>query len=258
MRKGLKKLVTVIFIPHSQRNSYNLRIPLAIFYSLILLFTGTIILSGLFAFKFRAISQTKRAHLELLSEVAKIRETMNDVRGLEAKLKVLTGSSRETEVATGGPTQSPTLQSYGDGAESPRVLMDEKFLEREGRSLSELEKGLEGERMKEAFLPSISPVKKGWIISKSLKGLEIASLPGSVVQATAEGKILYASKEKVIIDHGNNLKTGYENLERVSVKVGERVKKGETIGYLGERGISYQVGKFDKEINPLDYMNKGR
>ncbi len=244
MRKGLKKLVTVIFIPHSQRNSYNLRIPLAIFYSLILLFTGTIILSGLFAFKFRAISQTKRAHLELLSEVAKIRETMVDVRGLEAKLKVLTGSSRETEVATGGPAQ-----------ESPRVLMEEKFLEREERSLSELEKGLEGERMKESFLPSISPVEKGWIISKSLKGLEIASLPGSAIRATAEGKILYASEGKVIIEHGNNLKTGYENLERVSVKVGERVKKGETIGYLGERGISYQVGRFDKDIDPLDYIN---
>ncbi len=247
MRKGLKKLVTVIFIPHSQRNSYNLRIPLAIFYSLILLCAGTIILSSLFLFKFRAFSQTRRANLELSSEVAKIRETMSDVRGLEAKLKVLTGSSRETEVATGGPAQ-----------ESPRVLMEERFLEREERSLSELEKGLEGERMKEAFLPSISPVKKGWIISKSPKGLEIASLPGSAVQATAEGKVLCASEGRVIIDHGNNLKTEYENLGRVNVKVGERVKKGETIGYLGGRGISYQVGRFDKEIDPLDYISDWR
>ncbi|MCG2676233.1 M23 family metallopeptidase [bacterium] len=247
MRKGLKRLVTIIFVPHSQRSSYNLRIPLAIFYSLILLFTGTIIFSGLFVFKFRAISQTKRAHLELLSEVAKIRETMTDVRGLEAKLKVLTGSSRETEIATGGPSQ-----------ENPQALMEERFLEREERSLSELEKGLEGERMREASLPSISPVEKGWIISKSLEGLEIASLPGSVVRATAEGKVLHASGGKVIIDHGNNLKTEYENLEKISIKVGENVKKGETIGYSGGRGISYQVGRFDKEIDPLDYISDGR
>jgi len=247
MRKGLKKLVTVIFIPHSQRNSYNLRIPLAIFYSLIFLCAGTLILSSLFLFKFRAFSQTRRANLELSSEVAKIRETMADVRGLEAKLKVLSGSSRETEVATGGPAQ-----------ESPQVLMEEKFLEREERSLSELEKGLEGERMKEAFLPSISPVEKGWISSKSLKGLEIASLPGSVVRATAEGRILCASEGKVIIDHGNNLKTEYKNLERVSVEVGERVKKGETIGYLGGRGIFYQVGRFDKEIDTLDCADNWR
>ena len=227
MRKGLKKLVTIILIPHSQRNSYNLRIPLAIFYSLILLCAGTFIFSGLFLFKFRAFSQTRRANLALSSEVAKIRETMTDVRGLEAKLKVLSGSSRETEVATGGPAQ-----------ESPQILM-----------------GLEGERMKEAFLPSISPVEKGWIISKSLKGLEIASLPGSVVQATARGKILHASERKVIIDHGNNLKTEYENLEKVSVKVGESVKKGATIGYSGKIGISYQLGRFDKEIDPLDYIS---
>ncbi len=247
MRKGLKKLVTIIFIPHSQRNSYNLRIPLAIFYSLILLCAGTIILSGLFLFKFRAFSQTRRANLELSSEVAKIRETMADVRGLEAKLKVLTGSSRETEVATGGPAQ-----------ESPQVLIKERFLEKEARSLSELEKGLEGERMKEASLPSISPVEKGWIISKSLKGLEIASLPGSVVQATAEGKVFCASGGRVIIDHENGLKTEYENLERVSVKVGEFVKKGETLGYLGGRGIFYQVGRFDKEIDPLDCADNWR
>jgi murein DD-endopeptidase MepM/ murein hydrolase activator NlpD len=247
MRKGLKKLVTIIFIPHSQRSSYNLRIPLAIFYSLILLLTGTIIFSGLFVFKFRAISQTKRAHLELLSEVAKIRETMTDVRGLEAKLKVLTGSSRETEIATGGPSQ-----------ENPQVLIEKKFLGKEERSLSELEKELEGKKMREAFLPSINPVEKGWIISKSLKRLEIASLPGSVVRATAEGKVLCASGGRVIIDHENGLKTEYENLERVGVKVGERVKKDKTIGYLGKKGISYQVGRFDKEINPLDYISNGR
>ena len=112
--------------------------------------------------------------------------------------------------------------------------------------------------MKEAFLPSISPVNKGWIISKSPKGLEIASLPGSAVQATADGKVLCASEGRVIIDHGNNLKTEYENLGRVNVKVGERVKKGETIGYLGGRGISYQVGRFDKEIDPLDYISDWR
>ena len=247
MKKGLKKLVTIIFVPHGQRNSYNLRIPLAIFYSLILLCAGTLILSGLFFFKFRAFSQTKRANLELSGEVAKIRETMTDVRGLEAKLKVLSGSSRETEVATGGPAQ-----------ESPQVLIKERFLEREERSLSELEKELEGEGMKEAFLPSISPVEKGWIISKSLKGLEIASLPGSAIRATAEGRILCASEGRVIIDHGNNLKTEYENLGRVSVEVGERVKKGEAIGQLGEREISYQVGRFDKEIDPLDYISDWR
>ena len=152
----------------------------------------------------------------------------------------------------------PTLKSYGGGAESSQVLTEEKFLEREERSLSELEKGLEGKKMREAFIPSISPVEKGWIVSKSLKGLEIISLPGSVVRATAEGKVLCASGGRVIIDHENGLKTEYENLESVSVKVGERVKKDKTIGYLGKRGISYQVGRFDKEINPLDYISNGR
>ena len=115
-----------------------------------------------------------------------------------------------------------------------------------------------GERVREAFLPSISPVEKGWIISKSLKRLEVASLPGSVVRATAEGRVLCASNGKVMIDHENGLRTGYENLERVSIKVGERVKKGAAIGYSGKKGISYQVGRLDKEIDPLDYMGNWR
>lgn len=244
MRKGFKRLVTIIFIPHSQRNSYNLRIPLAIFYSLILLSTGAIILSGLFLFKFREFTQTRRANLELLNEVAKIRKTMVDVRGLEARLKTLTGTSRVIEVATGGPAQ-----------ENLGYLTKRSLFESQKVSLFELEKRLEGERLKETFLPSISPVKRGWFISKSLEGLEIASLPGSAVRATAGGRVLHASKGKVMIDHGNSLKTGYENLESISVKVGERLRKGETIGYLGKKGISYQIKRFDKKIDPLGYMN---
>ena len=85
--------------------------------------------------------------------------------------------------------------------------------------------------------------------------MEIASLPGSAIRATAEGRILCASEGRVIIDHGNNLKTKYENLEKVTIKVGESVKKGDSIGYLGEKGISYQVKRFDKEIDPLGYMS---
>ena len=247
MRKGFKRLITIMFIPHSQRSSFNLQLPLTILYSFILLLIIATVLSGLFVFRCSLFSQTKKANLVLSGELTKFRETMNDVRGLEAKLRVLTGSSQDTEIATGGPTQ-----------ESPQALRKESFIEREERSLSELEKELGGKAVGDAFLPSISPVAKGWTISESQEGLELVALPGSEVRTTAKGRVLCASEGRVIVDHGGNLKTEYTNLGRVTVKVGEQIGKGETIGYLGEERIFYQVQNFDKKVNPLSYMGEWR
>ena len=89
----------------------------------------------------------------------------------------------------------------------------------------------------------------------SLIGWKIVSLPGSVVRATAEGTILYASGEKVIIDHGNNLKTSYENFKALNTKVGNRIQKGDSIGCLGEEGIFYQIKRFNKELDPANYID---
>jgi murein DD-endopeptidase MepM/ murein hydrolase activator NlpD len=247
MKRGFKRLVTFMFIPHDQGSSFSVNLPVVGVYSFILLTVGIVVLSGIAIFKFPFFFQAKKANLELAREVTTIRETMSTIRSLEAKLRILTGASQDTEIATGGSSQ-----------ETPQALLEESLLEPETRSLSALEKELEGEPVRKVFLPSLSPLEKGWIFSEGSQGLTLATLPESVVRATAEGRVLFASGNQVIIDHGNNLQTVYMNLERLIVNAGERIAKGAAIGYTGEKGISYQVRRFNQEMDPSSYMGEWR
>ncbi len=64
----------------------------------------------------------------------------------------------------------------------------------------------------------------------------------------------------VIIKHDNGYQTWYAHLSRVDVKVGQKVKKGQTLGYMGATGLvtgahlHFEVHKDGKRINPYDYV----
>ena len=65
------------------------------------------------------------------------------------------------------------------------------------------------------------------------------------------------------IDHGNGLVTLYAHLDSATVKVGQRVARGELIGYMGDSGnatapcLHFEVRLNGKRIDPLDgYLDK--
>lgn len=73
-------------------------------------------------------------------------------------------------------------------------------------------------------------------------GVDIAAPAGTPIKASAAGTVtlserdLYFTGGTVIIDHGYGLSTIYVHLERIDVRVGDRVAQGETIGLLGATG----------------------
>lgn len=74
------------------------------------------------------------------------------------------------------------------------------------------------------------------------QGMDIAAKEGTPIKASADGEIvlaypdLFYSGNVVIIDHGFGLQTIYAHMKDMSVKVGQKVKKGDIIGTVGKTG----------------------
>ncbi|WP_291133609.1 M23 family metallopeptidase [Erythrobacter sp.] len=97
------------------------------------------------------------------------------------------------------------------------------------------------------------------------KGVDLAAPTGTPVYATADGMIERAEFSRsyglvIYADHGAGLETRYAHLSKLAVAEGERVKKGDLIGYVGSTGRStgphlhYEVRVDGVAVNPIPYM----
>ncbi len=98
------------------------------------------------------------------------------------------------------------------------------------------------------------------------KGIDISAPIGQKVYATAKGIVLKTGYQRrglgrwVEIDHGFGFTTFYGHLSRILVRPGQRVKRGDVIGYVGSSGRStgphlhYEVHVYGKAVNPLLYI----
>lgn len=101
---------------------------------------------------------------------------------------------------------------------------------------------------------------------KMHNGVDLNSDYGDVIVAARSGVVIkakyhYASGYYVEIDHGDGYVTQYMHMSKFAVSVGQEVKAGEVIGYVGNTGVSTAAhlhfgmlfeGKF---VNPADYID---
>ena len=97
------------------------------------------------------------------------------------------------------------------------------------------------------------------------QGLDISAPAGKAVHATADGVVvrsgLYGELgNAVVLSHGFGLTTRYGHLSRVTALPGQRVRRGDVIGYVGNTGRStgyhlhYEVLEDGQPVNPLAYI----
>jgi murein DD-endopeptidase MepM/ murein hydrolase activator NlpD len=100
-------------------------------------------------------------------------------------------------------------------------------------------------------------------------GIDISNMVGTPIIATAAGKVVFAGSNggygnMVKIEHAGNYLSIYGHLNRIHVKPGDRVVRGDNIGIMGNSGRSsgshlhYEVRHLDKPINPypLIYLSE--
>ena len=102
---------------------------------------------------------------------------------------------------------------------------------------------------------------------KMHNGLDFAGNKGEPVYATGNGKVIEAARNffgygnEVVIDHGFGYKTRYAHLDKILVKEGQMVERGEIVGELGNSGRStgphlhYEVSYRDRMVNPMNFFN---
>lgn len=99
------------------------------------------------------------------------------------------------------------------------------------------------------------------------KGLDMAAPTGTPIYATADGLVSKAEwfgayGNFVSIGHGGELETRYGHMSRMAVAAGQRVRKGDLIGYVGSTGRStgphlhYEVRVAGQAVDPTPYMTE--
>ncbi len=96
-------------------------------------------------------------------------------------------------------------------------------------------------------------------------GLDIVAAPGTRVVAPADGVVTFTGREAgygnvIYLSHGNDLTTRYGHLQGFAIRVGQEVRRGDVIGYVGNTGRSlgphlhYEVLNQGTKVNPVDYI----
>jgi len=100
---------------------------------------------------------------------------------------------------------------------------------------------------------------------KMHKGMDFTAKQGTPIFATGDGVIAKADNtasgygNHIVIRHGYGYETLYGHLSKYNCKAGQRIKRGDIIGYVGSTGRSeaphlhYEVHKDGKVVNPLNF-----
>jgi len=118
-------------------------------------------------------------------------------------------------------------------------------------------------RIASGFGYRIDPIYK---TTKLHAGLDFTAPQGTPIYATANGRVETAGNtgdgygRHVIINHGYGYKTLYAHMVRVKARVGQTIKRGEVIGWVGSTGKStgphchYEVIKNGRPIDPIYFF----
>ena len=227
---------------------------------------------------------------QLLSMVGKVREVtadLNRVRQFDTKLRLmmnldsdLTDVSNAGALPSGDPGRNPLpLHRQALAARQMyaflRKLSDDLRLEEVAQQ--ELLRVLRENRDAIAAMPTIWPVE-GFISSpfgtrsssfsgrgEFHKGLDIRALPGTPIISPAKGTVSMAGGDgayglSVELQHSRTITTKYGHMQRIIVREGQQVKRGDIIGLVGSTGRStgphlhYEVKLNGLHVNPMLYI----
>lgn len=223
------------------------------------------------------------------SKIGEMEKQISKLKEFDKRIRIIANLEKGQETPSfmgmGGPSPSDLrekLKVEGDEkglVHQMRIDVDRLQAEVASRetSLSELEKVLQSKQEILTHTPSIWPVQ-GWVTSdfgfrtnpftgltQMHEGIDISNRIGTIVVAPANGFVSDIGNDWIhgkflVISHGFGMTTRYSHLNKVLVKVGQKVKRGDKIAEVGTTGkttgphLHYEVRLNGIPVNPMRYI----
>lgn len=221
----------------------------------------------------------QRATIEATNhKLAQLRKEVGSWREMHARIQEAFGpdvgrGSRDKGI--GGATTGP--ERFATVAPADELHRLAETIKEEGESLRALDRLMARASKALATLPSRWPVRGSvnseygrrpspWTQSLEFhSGIDIKAQMGTPVHAPAAGTVVVAGPAHeygtaVVIDHGQDIRTLYGHLSKVSVRVGQKVERGTLLALSGNTGRSsgphlhYEIFLKGAPVNPRAYL----
>lgn len=218
---------------------------------------------------------TSRAMLEVLAYKARNYRTMSGLEQISDSAGVIGFGGPQLRLS---PDAKGELGIYGLKGARLNYALDSLITQAELHLVSYAELCSVAERSRRILdlTPSIKPMR-GYISSvfgyridpftgtrKMHEGIDIVAPRGTPIVATANGTVSYVGwyhgyGKMVKINH-TFYETRYAHLDRIDVRRGQRVKRGDQVGTCGRTGrataihLHYEVRAGGRPLNPKDYI----
>jgi murein DD-endopeptidase MepM/ murein hydrolase activator NlpD len=236
----------------------------------------------------KTVQEQKTQLLSLSQKITSLQGNLNRIRDFDSKLRVMINLDQDGSQAA-APKGGPANENFSKGY---LPLYRQELLARKMheflRQLN-VEARLEEVRQQEIMhtlrsnqnileaTPSIWPTS-GWVTSgfawrtspftgkrEFHKGLDISAPRGTPVYAPARASVTFAGRDgsyglSIRLKHNASLSTRFAHLNRIAIKSGQEVTRGELIGYVGNTGRStgphlhYEVRLNGVPVNPKRYI----
>lgn len=185
----------------------------------------------------------------------------------------------------GGVNRYKQLEGYNNSElvinTSKRVDVISKELVIQSKSLDEILKLAKEKNKLLSAIPAIQPIRNENLrqmasgfgyrsdpftkVRKFHEGMDFSAKTGTPIYATGDGVVQRADNtasgygNHIVIRHGYGYETLYGHLSKYNCRAGQRVKRGDIIGYVGSTGRSeaphlhYEVHKGGEVVNPLNF-----
>jgi hypothetical protein len=241
----------------------------------------------------RDIEQMERKYTQLGTQMDVMSKVLGNIQQRDATVhRAVFGMDPVDQdvwqAGVGGHEAHPELEAFKYGQGSIRSVVEKvdmlsRQLTIQSKSLDTLQQLADNQQNMLASMPSIKPVREDKLqksigtlsgfgyrihpvykVKKFHAGLDFPARVGTAIQSSGEGTVVEAGWHHgygncVKISHGYGYETLYGHMNKITVRVGEKVKKGHKIGEVGDTGLStaphlhYEVHYKGNPINPINF-----